>query len=29
VNDDEKLAGEVGAESHEALLVVRGSVVSR
>jgi hypothetical protein len=29
VNDDEKLACEVGAESHEALLVVRGIVVSR
>jgi len=29
VHDDEKLAGKVGAESHEASLVVRGSVVSR
>ena len=29
VNDDEKLACKVGAESHDALLVVRRSVVSR
>jgi hypothetical protein len=29
VHDDEKLAGKVGAESHEALLVISGSVVSR
>jgi len=29
VNDDEELTGKVGAESHKASLVVRGSVVSR